>query len=252
MYAATLPPQYSGYPQSGYMSSATQGAAPPPSYPSYPQQSAGFNPFASMANAPGSQGGQSNPSSAAGWSPGGGMPPAGPMPAAARAPNQVGVHEVRKQVRVKLPDRPVDLHKAILEQMEVCATPWPDSSMTPAPQGPMKMWYNSYVYVPENRSHLERQYLDRFIPGPNGDWLDSVKAKQMTEFFEEKQFEDIRKDEEKAMINAAVSGSSLFGFGSEPEDSMLQATQYTDAYTGKPLHWFRGRLVYKEELEEEQ
>merc|ERR1719327_1620814 len=85
---------------------------------------------------------------------------------------------------------------------EICGTREPECSMAPVPQVPMKTWYNTYVYVPEQRSHVERQYLERFVPGPDGEWIDVVKARRLTSFLEEQKRKADMVEEEKRLVES--------------------------------------------------
>eukprot|EP00415_Alexandrium_ostenfeldii_P001067 UN1067 len=107
--------------------------------------------------------------------------------------------------------------------------------MAPAP-GVQKTWYNSVFYYPEERSHVERQFLERYVPGPNGEWIDVVKARRMAKYFEEKREEEVKDEMERQML---VSGSGM------------EKTGYTDAYSGEPLVACRGELASKEAILEE-
>lgn len=119
---------------------------------------------------------------------------------------------------------------------ELCVTPGPDCSLAPSPDVAGKQWFNSYVYIPEQRSHLERQFLDRFVQGPNGEWIDAVKARRMTNFLEQKREAAMHNSEEQAMV---MSGS------------VVHPTRFTHAYTGQRLLSCRGELLTKQELLEE-
>jgi len=117
---------------------------------------------------------------------------------------------------------------------EVCATP--DGSLAMSPQVPSKTWHNTYLYVPEQPSHLECQFLDRYVRGPDGEWLDVVKARRMSEYLERKRLEGMRQNMER---DAVMSGS------------VMHATGYTDAYSGQPLLACRGQLLHREQLLEQ-
>lgn len=116
---------------------------------------------------------------------------------------------------------------------EICATPEPECSLAPVPQVQMKSWYNTYLYVPEKNSHLERQYLERFIQGENGEWIDVVKARRMANFLDEQREKEERIKRQRSEV---LSGANTFKSG------------YTDAYTGEQLVAFHGELMPQEEL----
>lgn len=118
---------------------------------------------------------------------------------------------------------------------ELCVTPDPECSLSPVPQT-QKMWYNTYIYVPEQHSHVERQYLERFVQGPNGEWLDVVKARRMIRYFDAQREKDIRDQIERQML---MSGAAMHNTG------------YTDAYSGEPLVACRGELASRETILEE-
>jgi len=122
---------------------------------------------------------------------------------------------------------------AMFAWSEICATPEPECSLAPVPQVPMKSWYNSYVYVPEKKSHRPRQFLERFVPGPDGEWLDVVKARRMSSFFVEHRAKAQMESEERNMVKSG---------------SIVDATNYTDAYTTEHLVACHGQLIPKAEL----
>lgn len=119
---------------------------------------------------------------------------------------------------------------------EICATPEPEASLAPVPQVPMKQWYNTYVYVPERSTHRERQFLERYVQGPDGEWLDVVKARRMSNFYEQQRMQNLKEKMERAMI---MTGSAV------------QKTQYTDAYSGEHLVACGGELLPKQVLYDE-
>jgi len=116
---------------------------------------------------------------------------------------------------------------------ETCATPGPECSMAPSPMVASKSWYNTYLYVPEQRSHVERQFLERFVQGPEGEWIDVVKCRRMASYLQEKQ--------EKACRERQLDAGILAG-------TDIRAAGYTDAYSGEPLINFHGLLMSREEL----
>lgn len=120
---------------------------------------------------------------------------------------------------------------------EICATRDQEgASLAPVPQTQMKSWYNSYIYQPEERSHDERQFLDRFVQGPNGEWIDVIKARRMSSFMDEKRQQAMVRQMERAMV---MSGS------------VVQQTGYTDPYSGEHLVACRGKLLPKQQLLEQ-
>uniref|UniRef100_A0A7S0F838 Uncharacterized protein n=1 Tax=Pyrodinium bahamense TaxID=73915 RepID=A0A7S0F838_9DINO len=153
---------------------------------------------------------------------------------------------VRTRVRIRLPRARFpgapQFHGSLPKDSSTFA--WPELCVTPdneyCSMAPMpsveKTWYNTVFYYPEQRSHLERQFLERFVPGPNGEWLDVVKARRMCRYFEEKREEEMREQVERQML---LSGSGM------------QNTGYTDAYSGEPLVACRGELASREAILEE-
>jgi hypothetical protein len=97
----------------------------------------------------------------------------------------------------------------------------------------MKQWYNTYMYVPERTSHRERQFLERYVQGPDGEWLDIVKARRMSNFYEEQRLQHMKEKMERAMITTGTA---------------VQQTQYTDAYSGEHLVACGGELLPKQVL----
>jgi hypothetical protein len=116
---------------------------------------------------------------------------------------------------------------------ELCGTREPECSMAPVPQVPMKSWYNSYVYIPEQRSHVERQYLERFVPGPDGEWIDVVKARRMSSYLQEQRMKAAMAEEEQRLV---ASGDAI------------EMTDYVDQYTGEQLVSCNNQLMSKAEV----
>jgi len=118
---------------------------------------------------------------------------------------------------------------------ELCATPFPESALAPVPQVKQKTWYNAYVYVPEQASHIQRQYMERFVPGPDGEWLDVVKCRRMVTYLED---ERKKAAQWKAEQEAVKHGDDV------------EVTDYTDAYSGERLVAMHGEMMPKLELYE--
>lgn len=110
----------------------------------------------------------------------------------------------------------VPKHSATFAWSELCATPSPEDSLAPVPQIPMKTWYNSYIYVPEE-GQQDRQYLQRFTRGPNGEWIDVVKARRLVDAMEERRQQQMREYMERDMVLAGMralgSGALSAGMG---------------------------------------
>lgn len=118
---------------------------------------------------------------------------------------------------------------------EICSTPYPEASLAPVPQVAEKSWYNSWLYVNEKRSHLERHYLERFVQGADGEWIDSVRAHRMSQFIE-----DHRRE-------AEIERQQRY----EVEHSKgVKLTGYVDSYSGEHLVNYRGELVTMDALRE--
>jgi len=116
---------------------------------------------------------------------------------------------------------------------ELTATREPECSLAPCPQVPMKSWYNSYVYVPEQRSHVERQYLERFVPGPDGEWIDVVKARRMSSFLQDQRLKAAHAEEERRLVRTG---------------EVVEQTDYVDQYSGEHLIACNNRLMSKAEV----
>jgi len=119
---------------------------------------------------------------------------------------------------------------------EICATPGPECSLAPVPQVPAKQWYNTYVYVPEQRSHVQRHFLERYVQGPDGEWLDVVKARRMAGYLEEHRRKAAEDEMERELV---ANGSSV------------QNTGYVDAYSGEPLRACKGQLIPQSALNDQ-
>jgi len=117
---------------------------------------------------------------------------------------------------------------------EICGTQ-PECSMAPAPQVPMKTLYNSYIYVPEQRSHVERQYLERFVPGPDGEWIDVVKARRMSSWLEEQSRKAAQVAEQQRQVQTGET---------------VEQTDYFDQYSGEPLVSCNNQLMSKAQVYE--
>jgi len=118
---------------------------------------------------------------------------------------------------------------------ELGITPDPECSLAPEAHT-QKMWYNTYLYQQEQNSHKERHFLERFVQGPNGEWLDVVKARRMTRFHDEKRQQDLKDQLER---QALMSGA------------YMRNSSYTDAYSGEDLIECRGELASRETLLQE-
>lgn len=108
------------------------------------------------------------------------------------------------------------------------------ASLAPDPEMP-KMWYNTYVYVPEERGLLEAKYLDRFVPDPEheGEWLDVVKAQRMVGYFDKHRQEH---EQQEAEREAVEKGEDVF------------KTPYVDVYSGDHLQVHGHELYTWDEL----
>jgi len=113
---------------------------------------------------------------------------------------------------------------------EVGITPDPECDLAPDPRT-QKMWYNTYCYRPEQSSHKEKHFLERYVQGPNGEWLDVIKARRMTKYFDEKREHDMKMRLEQQLL---LSGAPM------------KNTGYTDAYSGEALIECRGELASRE------
>jgi len=118
---------------------------------------------------------------------------------------------------------------------ELCVTPDPDCDLAPSP-GVQKQWYNTYIYTPEQQSHTERQFLERFMEGPDGEWVDVVKANRMKKYYDERRERELKQQLQRQMI---LSGAAM------------KNTGYTDAYSGEPLVECGGELTTKETIIED-
>lgn len=116
---------------------------------------------------------------------------------------------------------------------ELCATPEPENSLAPTPQVTQKSWYNTYLYVPEEQSHTERQYLERFVEGPNGEWIDTLMCQRHHNFLEEKRLERLRDQMEREAMKRGHD---------------CHITSFQDPYSGEHYVVSGGRLVLREHL----
>jgi len=116
---------------------------------------------------------------------------------------------------------------------EICATPFPECSMAPVPQVESKSWYDTFIFIPEQRSHVERHYLERFVEGPDGEWIDVVKARRMWTYFDAHARDYETRKAENKLISKGVG---------------VDSTPYTDQYTAEKLVSYHGELVSRPEL----
>eukprot|EP00927_Polykrikos_kofoidii_P014875 TRINITY_DN16586_c0_g1_i1.p1 TRINITY_DN16586_c0_g1~~TRINITY_DN16586_c0_g1_i1.p1 ORF type:complete len:715 (+),score=108.25 TRINITY_DN16586_c0_g1_i1:77-2146(+) len=105
---------------------------------------------------------------------------------------------------------------ATFADCELCATPGPEGSLAPVPEVPMKSWYNTYIYNPENRSAIKEggQFMERFVQGADGEWLDVPKAKRMAQHIQEQRKRtEVERAEKEALLSGASWSPSGFGGG---------------------------------------
>lgn len=114
--------------------------------------------------------------------------------------------------------------------VELCATEEPENALSPVPQVNQKMYYNSYVYVPE-RTYQHPQFLDRFLPSGDGEWIDTFKVEQMKQ-----QILNIEAQGEEERLQAQREREITSGLG-------VELTPYTDSITGEPLYMYNGELL---------
>lgn len=126
---------------------------------------------------------------------------------------------------------------------ELCATGDPEASLAPVPDIHCKQWYNTYVYVPETRSAMKEggQFLERFVQGDDGEWLDYPKAERLAEHI---QYKREKYQEEKRMQEAIMSGKGWEYTGSDPTGK----DGYTCPYSGKRLVVHQGKIMPKAAL----
>jgi len=150
----------------------------------------------------------------------------------------------------------VPKHSATFAWSELCATPSPEDALAPVPQIPMKTWYNSYGYIPEE-SQEDRHFLGRFTGGPNDEWIDRVKAQRLVKAMDDQRQRQMREDMEREMVMAGMrsmraEGALQAGGGSDMGGSDMghgvHRTHYTDAYSGEKLIACKGRLQTREEV----
>jgi len=130
----------------------------------------------------------------------------------------------------------VPKHSATFAWSEICATPGPEAALAPVPQVQQKSWYNTYVYTPEQSSHEDRQFLQRYVKGPDGEWIDAVKARRLAKHLDEQHLKNMREAMERDMV---ASGAGT------------QKTHYLDPYSGEHLVACRGDLLPKAALNRE-
>lgn len=128
----------------------------------------------------------------------------------------------------------IPAHTASFGWTEANVTPGPTGSLQPVPHVQEKQWYNTYLYVPERRPLLERHYLERYVPGPNGEWVDTVKAERMVGFIDEKLHEHHKEEQMREAVRT--------GYG-------VEKTHFVDAYDGQKLVKFCGGLWGESDLD---
>lgn len=146
-------------------------------------------------------------------------------------------------------DIPAD--SATFAHAELCCTSDPDgAALAPTPEIPVKKWYNTYLYVPEERRAIKDggQFLERFVQGPDGEWLDVPKARRMAQHIEDARRRDMAAIAERKAIQSGVAfapgglGANATGM---PQNGM---TCYTDPYSGEQLMCYKGELMPKAEI----
>jgi hypothetical protein len=128
---------------------------------------------------------------------------------------------------------PIPKNSTTFTWSEICATPGPEASLAPVPQVAMKSWYNTYVYTPEQTSHEDRRFLQRFTQGPDGEWVDVVKARRLNKYMEESRLKQMREAMEKDLVSSGAA---------------TRTTHYVDPYTGEKLVACRGQLLPEQTL----
>jgi len=104
----------------------------------------------------------------------------------------------------------VPKHSATFAWSELCATPSPEDALAPVPQIPMKTWYNSYGYIPEE-SQEDRHFLGRFTGGPNDEWIDRVKAQRLVKAMDDQRQRQMRRDMQREMGMAGMQSTGAEG-----------------------------------------
>eukprot|EP00928_Gymnodinium_smaydae_P087273 TRINITY_DN71552_c0_g1_i1.p1 TRINITY_DN71552_c0_g1~~TRINITY_DN71552_c0_g1_i1.p1 ORF type:complete len:476 (+),score=110.78 TRINITY_DN71552_c0_g1_i1:139-1566(+) len=143
----------------------------------------------------------------------------------------------------------VPVEAATFAHAELCATPEPEASLAPMPEVGCKMWYNTYLYVPEDRRAIQSggHFLERFVQGENGEWLDVPKARRMAEHVADMRQRDAQqRAEEQAIRNG--SAWSWSGSGNGENAGGVGASEYRDPYSGETLVMYKGELLPKAEL----
>lgn len=118
---------------------------------------------------------------------------------------------------------------------ERCVSRRPEYGLEATAEIPEKTWLNHYVYTPEKRSHADRQFLQRYKEGPDGVWLDTVKAQRLSGFINTHRKKGEADDTLRDLI---AQGAAV------PEGT------YNDAYNGAPMALIRGEMVETEKLKE--
>jgi len=116
---------------------------------------------------------------------------------------------------------------------ELCVSRDVNGSLNPCPYVGQKTWYKSYLYVPESNSHVEKHFLDRFVRGENGEWIDVTKARRMSSHLQDAQQQAAAAKSEREAI--------LAGEG-------VEETSYIDPYSGEKLVSCHGQLLPRREL----
>lgn len=109
----------------------------------------------------------------------------------------------------------VPANQAVFAYSELCASEDPEAALAPVPSIAAKQWYNTYLYLPqERRANLEGgQFFDRFVQGIDGEWLDVPKARRMAGHFQEQQVHAQRAKAVREAILAGAGGWAGTGLG---------------------------------------
>jgi len=166
-----------------------------------------------------------------------------------------GEIENRPQIRVPLPEPAmrggrrfygdVPVEQATFAYSELCASEDPECALAPQPEVAAKRWYNTYFYYPEDRRAAKEggQFMERFVQGPNGEWLDIPKSRRMAGHIKETHE---RQEQERAEMNVLLAGASWQNTGQE--GGGIGKSSYTDPYSGERLVSFEGKLQPMSEL----
>lgn len=105
-----------------------------------------------------------------------------------------------------------------------------------APSQETKQWYNTWLYVPEKPKGgvIQNQFMDRYVMGPGGTWIDTWRAQDRSRFLESKVQEETKRWEYDESIRNC--------------EAVDWEPHLYDAYSGANLVSVHGQMVPADDI----